>query len=666
MVKNSITILNVLLLICHCFPVQADDPGVILDRRPSQAGSRQVLMFVQGPEGRLIDAGSGRETQPPNLGDSIASSRGKLTWIVEREWDDAARHRHVRYRQHYLPAQGVVSLPSEYTAHGVPMAGGVLTFHYGPENRLTAVTGAFFEDVLTAGGLALTTAVAAQDMAWWALEFQSGYEMRSLEELPSGIVTDLQDQSELELFSIGNGRDFEFVWIVPAITRDNGSRKVALLGKTGEVVLDWNPNHSAGCIWQSNTVNTATAHPQNNSVGIRNAWASPSTKWPPATHEAHFPTAGHIPHIAVYLGDDSQDHCPVGFGQYFNWDEEYTILPLPTINGYPRYYSTDKDKAGGDAIWKTHQTMTVLADDMGWDSWNDNEGPAKVVIDPPSEDSDCYGQPGNAVFVESLVEWAPRHSIAICAKDVVNDHYYPSAALDVIAHEWGHGVMIAAGFDPPSESGYSNQRQIEEGFADIMGYGVEWKSEPAAQGDLSPETADWAFSEDRNDDATAYSRRADFFKEEENDPDPDESFHQGDAATYSCATNPHLCGHRIPVAMYLAANGGENPVCEFQPTRLGCGGSEVTQMPGDNLPESIDKSADTFMYIMANLLDETIGWDELPLLGKQAAHALFRYNSPSCYNAYPEQETIEEAFLAIGYDDYYGTYVCYCGPGCGT
>jgi hypothetical protein len=199
--------------------------------------------------------------------------------------------------------------------------------------------------------------------------------------------------------------------------------------------------------------------------------------------------------------------------------------------------------------------------------------------------------------------------VAVCQR--LNRPYSLAASLDVIAHEWGHGVVFSSAGWP--YAGY--KRALHEGFADVVAYAVEWGEEPPGD---NAENAEWKYNEDNggpdrcvdeDDGLLGYSYHA------EDPPNP---------------SYPHYAGNRLPVALRLSSGfegGDQNPVCPRLPSLPGvC--EHVT-------PIGVEKATSIFFRTLTWYCGATDDWTTLSDLAKQAAFDLYFDASP-CYNAYPE------------------------------
>jgi Zn-dependent metalloprotease len=242
-----------------------------------------------------------------------------------------------------------------------------------------------------------------------------------------------------------------------------------------------------------------------------------------------------------------------------------------------------------------------------------------------------------------------------------------SAALDIIAHEWGHGVdyhgsgrFAARCIDADATT--HEVCQIKEGFADVIGHIVEWNvhtNPGVGQYDddytSHPEQRDWVAGEDF-DPANVFwgLRRADRYDDDHSCAAHSYhySVHADDAACEPAyASVMHNAGNRLSVVLRLLALGGPNP---------GCGqvGNCNLVVQGIGMP---DASRILFRILTVQADVSTVEWDQLPFLGLHAALDLFESEDPPCALSY--QEAVWNAFRAVGYPGPpYSTqlpYLCY-------
>lgn len=115
-------------------------------------------------------------------------------------------------------------------------------------------------------------------------------------------------------------------------------------------------------------------------------------------------------------------------------------MPLKTISSTIWYddWTTPETifgRAAGDAMHVTYQTMTTLKN-LGWQSYDGYGSDAKIVVGA------VCGRYDDAAFNSEGESYAPLNAVAVCP--IYQRPYFYSAALDVIAHEWGHGVIFSS------------------------------------------------------------------------------------------------------------------------------------------------------------------------------------------------------------------------------
>jgi hypothetical protein len=663
----------VFLVVLFAFSVtpsmlKATPPSVELGTTPAETGATKIVAAIVSDDNRLTDLLTQEPVILPPFNERIAVPGGKVFWAPMRDEVDSLGYRHIRYQQR-LMFSGALSefLPEPYSSDGVPFSGGSLKLHYNAEGVLYFVSGAYFDNPQAPVDLSIQTPLAAISRVWWALENTSGFEMADLHALDAGITEELLEFTKLKLASSGDGQTFSLIWEAPALLAGGDSLMAALNGRTGDLIHFWDPNphQSPGwgmgpCLPQSSNGTSATANPQNPALGDRfGLAATPSTATSGYTHEAFWPeTSGAEVQIFGYRGTNA-DACSSYPGK-----QRYEIVPLPTKGGHPSYDDNDPgvisdQQIVGDAVWKTQLTMKFF-DDLGWDGWNNQGTSAKIVIKATC----CqYGQcNGNALFVHVPEDFGPTNSVVICPKkdnvpeeDPLHQDYSSSASLDVVAHEWGHGVVFTNAWEYSTDT----NKQLHEGWADIIGYGAEWHKENPGNGS-TPETAEWHFDEDSGR-ITRQPNLDDFDPAHPSDPHPF-SYHASDP----CPDLPgHYCGNRLAVAFWLAADGTtddgtvqhKNPVCRRNP---------------NDRPQGIDcnltvaplghwSATRIFFRALTVYVGATDDWDSFAEIVKHSAHDL--YAKPwDC--ADDLQDTVQDAFTAIGYPgptpSHHYCHICGC------
>ncbi|MEN8163373.1 MAG: hypothetical protein ABFS37_04525 [Acidobacteriota bacterium] len=644
--------------------MSAESPSVEFGTTPAETGATKIKAAVDYRSGELVDLSTGKAVILPALEGTTAVPGGKLFWRSTRNWKDDQGNRHIFYRQRFNfsdPLAGL--LPDPYSFEGVPLSGGMLSLHYDNEGVLYFASGAYFEDIRVPAEMSLGTPLAALTHAWAALGTIDGHDMADFLSLDESTREELLEFTKLKLASTGDGKTFAFVWEAPAWLADGASLMAALDGATGDLLHFWDPNphwSPSPCGPRSNIGASATADPQNPLIVDRTGLAAtPSNATPGFTHEAHWPESSGAPvPIWGYRGIRT-DGCAA-----FPGFQYYELVPLQTEGQQPHYGGgvgfEDQQKVG-DAVWKTYLTMDFF-DDLNWDGFDDQGTRAKVVVE-----GICWA--GAARFVRSPpFDKAPVNSVLICQKSTTQT-YSVAASLDVVAHEWGHGVIFeSAGWEYDTDA----HKVVHEGWADIVGHAVEWRKESPGTG---AENADWKFSEDSQDPERQVNKD-DFDPLNPGNPHP-YSYHAVDPCDPPSGEpfGPHYCGMPLAVAFWLAADGGTddglferlNPLCRH-PGNLPSGppGSPEVDCDLEVTPMGDWTATRVFFTALTTYIGEAYGWDDFAEAVKFSAHELYKYwFSPEiCSNAIDKQDIIQDAFTAIGYGGatpshrYYTYYTC--------
>lgn len=224
-------------------------------------------------------------------------------------------------------------------------------------------------------------------------------------------------------------------------------------------------------------------------------------------------------------------------------------------------------------------------------------------------------------------DYVPTNGVATCDED--DEDFSPAAAIDIVAHEWGHGVVFSSAGWTYSGDGAT----YHEAFADVIGHAVEWHNQGSGSGD---EKAEWKFGEDRDDSQATWWRRPD-----DDDGSGGHSYHADDPPGSS--TNQYQKSLRLSVAQYLMSEGGYNPVCDRLDELDGCD-VNVDDI-GANMASRI------LFKMLTDYATSSSDWDDFGELAKEAAFAL--YADCPTKNAQSQQESASEAFEAIGYPPTY-------------
>jgi hypothetical protein len=244
-------------------------------------------------------------------------------------------------------------------------------------------------------------------------------------------------------------------------------------------------------------------------------------------------------------------------------------------------------------------TFDVFWSELGREGISGAGSPFRIVVD-----GRCSEGESGFVYAASHPH-APLNSVLVCGGVLVDpninttptggcpmyDGSSLSLALDFIAHEIGHGVILAtAGITNLTAPG----DEFHEGFADVIGHGVQNVAESVGL------NYNWELGEDTG---TVY-RRVDidtgdlrFFYSD--------SQHDG---------SPHARGTPLSVAMRLLAEGGVNPACSGgfnQPNATAC---------AENVgSEGLENSFKVFYTLLDTYLQPSTDWSAFPSLIVSAA-----------------------------------------------
>ena len=680
--------------------------GVVLEGSPELTGATKRMLVAQGPERLLLDAFSGAAVQAPALDEVRTSQGGRLQWVLDRERVDRFGMRHVFYHQVFRPAPGSVNLPPELAGRGVQVHGSLVGLHYDPEGVLKSVGSKVFEDVVEVGGLALESASAAHDMAAWGLRHRAGIDAEDLGLHPSDVAARLLERSQLGLYSRGDGHRFDFVWSVEALTADGELVHARVHGGTGELLSWWRAGGPGSPGWSpggaktsgpscdpdptSNVVVTGMAQNQTVPGPVRpDLLASPSptlAAWPgysgaevasiaaEVTHQGRaLSLINGMPEIRVYFGPGttSAEQCAID-----DLTKRLRLLPVATVGGGPRYDDifmpaenlVVPGRAAADAYHHARTVINLLRS-YGWNGFSGTG--LGLVVDAQ------HAQGGLAEFAPDHMHYTPSFryapgipSVLFHARSasVQAQRYSIAAALDVVAHEIGHGVIFSLTEGLPIWEYRAQQpsyigTQLHEAFADVIGHIVEWSVHDAGSG---YEKADWMGGEDSFKVFGESDRRVDL----DDGPAPGGplSLHASDPP--SPAAEPYGTATRLPAALRLAVEGGRNPVCDRgQAQTQGWSGCEQGFTVHGLGHDRRDDVFATFFQFLAAYAHHVDGWQDLADWAKIAAHDVWNdtyrnaWPPAPCNDGLDMQRAVAEAFYAVGYPSD-SQWICTCTPTC--
>jgi hypothetical protein len=631
-------------------------PGAIgssfsADRTPTVTGAERVSIWgaesLSELNARLVGQGIEGTTVPS----AAAAQGGEIMWRTVRAYSDDLGMRHVFYRQYLLPPASLASLlDEEYRTNGVQIAGGTIGTHNN-HGEVYSVFGTQFRTVTLLNQPTVGHRADAYTLAAEAAAQAPGFAPPAPWAVAPEFAAAQQAASKLLLISAGDGASFRFVWQVPLSDRDGANYAAFLDAGTG-VLLSLNRadvSSSPSCWAKTATQYSATGIPQNDEgvISNRSVWASSQSNHDGFTHEGDHMTAdGTIPTIQIFFGtQESNFACNTTTARY-------GMLPLQTSGGVPTYTNwTDPisvpGKAGGDAIWFTYQTMQTFSE-LGWYSYDDAGSWVDLVIDDMSGgvDNSYYIIPDYPSYFGPTwgVRVTPRSSSVKSSN---------SSCLDVMAHEWGHGVVESTA-DFPHDDPYTVGAQLHEGFADFLGHAVERYRQPDGSG---PEKRDWLFGEDNrhleSGNWVSYPRRrVDVFEcvttpcTSPYTPKFSALFHRLQSVN---DTDAHDRGNMLGVAFRLLAEGGSNPICDW-PLWDG------TDCDIDVSAISLTAATRILFRTLTVYAYDTMDWDDIADLGKAAAFDL--YSACPFKNGRLQQAAFNEAFAAIGYPGTAGYYQC--------
>jgi hypothetical protein len=642
------------------FPVAtafgADAPVLAAD--PESTGAQRIALIGPSSAAELAETVAGRGipgTDPVELNDDRG---GNVVWRLERTKSDELGMTHSFYRQYYVPRSPIKELlQPPYDTEGVPILGSSIGLHVAG-TELRSVFGAQYSAITLDRAPVVGAALLAHSTTVFALMSLDQFEPLDPAELTAQEIAVQRQGTKLYLVSAGDGRTLRPVWRVPVFDANRVPHVAHLDAADASILRVARTVMADGpCDAATSPVVTATAVRQLSGPD-RSVWATPDPNAGFPLRQG-FPYEAHrgamldgIPEIQVYQYFDSSfvEQHPF-YGMNSAWgtlncgDTLAGVLPLSVSAGSPRYdnyevpvpyefYTSSTPvhgRAAGDAMWNTYLTMYTFKNDLQRTGWDGQGGAATVVVNDYWPDL-CQ----NARFVaEGSSSQYPTPAVSFHVRCNDQDLFEPmvSSSLDTVAHEWGHGVV----FDEAFPYDIPMHQQLHEGFADFIGHMVERYREGMA--------ADWLFQEDYIW-PEGWKRRVDSTEQACG------AFHRTDACNCRCgnpynADEPHFRGNQLGVVYYMIYEGVKNPACERLQNCL-------TMVPA-RLGKA--KSSRTLFRTLTYYVADTTSWWTLPDLAKAAAFDVSA-NCAARYCAFTEQQSVETAFLAIGYSGITGYHRC--------
>jgi Zn-dependent metalloprotease len=560
--------------------------------------------------------------------DKQVGAEGRLIWSKVSEQRDELGMRHVLYAQAVkLTGRGASLIEPEYVSKGVRVEGGDVGVHFQADGKPRAVLGRQHRDVELGNEPLIGNAKQAWEVAQGVAVGFSGFEPGdpaawSTEQIESQIM-----QSRLSLVSQEGEAAFRFVWRVPTFNRDGDPHEILMDAATAEVLAVYSQTPADNCAPDTTNKTDASLVSQYSQTARSTQGSATLATTRGVLYDGRWPgTVGVTPTIEVYQGTmNSSLWCgpssrwmplPLGSKSYSNW----------TWNG-----TSIRGSAGADAAYFTNLTMKTLKNQFGRVGWDGSRNTAKIVV----EAQDDYPDYVRFMLHGHEREFAPLNAVSISRQ--VGRPYSYSAAIDIVAHEWGHGVVHTspAGLDYDDESRCSAlpNAQFHEGFADVLAHSVEWFQQPTGTGQ---ETRDWSFGEDNGaaqrvagvDDGAG---RLSLFNHKDDWDDP------------TCSEGAYARGNMLVTAFWLMSNGGYNPVCNRKSFQPACNTNVI------NIGTA--KASRILMRALLWYSFNSMTWDDIRPMAMASAYDLYARCSPcsTWYDAILEQRSAHRAFVAIGY-----------------
>ena len=597
------------LLFAMSAAAEATRPQLV-DVRDTQSAAATLI-------GAGIDTG-GVASRP-----HVAGAIGELMWKVVRETTQD-RARHVLYQQHLRNASGAE----------VPLAGAYVTAHF-LDGRFIAAEGQQFTRVRIEN----VVRVSAKD----AVRFspQSSHE-RIFETVGERELDTRAAATELLLVPTTED-SFRYVY---QAEWDRTHTAVIDAGD-GTLLRIADASVSSNCgpsqpVYAEPAQGTPVRDDLAN-AGVRRSLYANLTfdRWNQGfTHEAHWPGDNWaIPNVTVYqYTQQPYFACNPNAGGEF-----WTVFPVSSY-GYNRYWipyyanGAWKGSVAGDAMHRTRKTMEAFRT-LGRYSYNGNMADANIIIESQQSVPGTFFRASEGMASALL----PNTDIVGIAPANYNGYNIVSS-LDLVAHEWGHGVIFTS---------YSNfdlinnpvGQQLHEGFADVIGQTVEKMSEPEGPG--VEHSSDWDIGEDAsftNEYLRSATRDDGYTGHTYLNDNVNNLFHRYDAQSGN--TRPHDFGNLLNIVLYLMSNGGPNPSC----ARFG--NCDITVTPIQSW-----MAQQILFDVVQWYANPGTQWEQLPTLASLAAFNRYAVCGRGG-NAADLQHAVERAFAAVGYPRTTPAYTC--------
>lgn len=642
---GKLALVDGFLFSCFCVGGLAAATRPVVDQTPQKTGAHSVVMIEGLESGTWVELKSNRlVTTRPTTEPIRVRAGGRILWNRSRRLVDPGGLEHQFFEQRYQPGPRTFARGINIPRGGFTIMGTSLGYHRDAKGKLYGIGGSYFDTINRIQKPVYRRPTDALERASEKLAEQRS-DLWSFAALDTETRENLIEGAELKLASLGKGSDFGLLWELQLPTTHGNFLNILLDAASGSVLNVDDGIATSECEPSTNNEVLMNGESQLPGISYQNLPATEAfdLSEPGFSYEAQC-VNDDLQAIIVYLGEDSL--------QCTSPNRRYRVFPLKAEGYYDwaagfHYNPVVPGRSAADAMHNTMLTMEAFGQ-LGWNSYDGLGSPAKIVVD-----SNCMGGRDNAMF--SLNGSLDCIADGVCFCPLSEESIFSaqfSVALDVVAHEWGHGVIHhSAGI--PIQQGH--QWELHEGFADVIGYGVEF---------LMTGSTNW-----QDGDETGVVMR------KVNVDVSGSSFHRCDQESYSnqiFLAEPHASGNKLPAAFRMMALGVGNPgvsgcsyhnYCSEDPT---CP-TNICIQSENAVPQAIGTDhAFRFLFdLLIYYAPSTLDWEDLPayatLTGKnQNPHskvmvdeiAIHFANSPTfCvpYTDYEGMKSAHKAFLGIGY-----------------
>lgn len=418
--------------------------------------------------GRGINLNNALSTRP-----SVDAAGREIVWREVRSNVDHRKGKHVFYRQHLLNR-----------GTDAEIYGSEVGVHFSASGLIWSISGHQFASVTPTNQITFTAAEAAgRARARLVRDIAFRPEVAASESQRAWRVANSQ------LRVAWDGGAFRYVWFT--YTRDDqGNDYNVVIDAEDERILAFGDGAlRSNCYpsgpWSAIAAVGVPVRTDLSNAGVRCSVIANSASdrpWP-FTHEA-FNVLG--TNISIL-----QETATAAFKCDPGANRAYTIVPLMADGGTVTYRNRSdqpewRGSAAGDALFNTTETLAAFST-LGRSGWNGSNSDANVVLDSSAEGTDnaYFRMTGNGDPTFPPTPW-----LGISPSSAF---YNMASGLDVIAHEWGHGV-ISTSANFPCITANTLPCQLHEGWADVIGNTVEKLRQPAGSG--VEQSSDWTIHED--------------------------------------------------------------------------------------------------------------------------------------------------------------------------